>query len=262
MSRSSPIRTQQRGLMAILREVYQHGPGPVGFQTLRKEKWMKRACDVKYYFLTCLFVVCIPLIAIAGDFPFDDIRNAAKEGLKTLLSGSLSSMQQLGFKSQDEVNNAQVGEGFRLYTIHPANLMNESITPEFQNLVTSTDQWQFLVRTGGKAAALLTVDRLNGTWLPTSIGSSALAQALSDVLSAWPSSAGYRCRLIRVYQARSDLIEISRVGRVVGIVPVTSQLTVTKEKAKKAFDPRGMRDAKELLTELRPAVKSNLQSDK
>lgn len=201
-----------------------------------------------------------PCLASGGDAPSDDIKKAAREGVSEILKDSRNGgLHRFGFKSQAEIDYSDLGEGFRIYTIHPENLLNESIPQDLQSLVVPTNQWQFMVVSGNKVYALLTVDLLNGEWKPVSIGSSELAKELSDILHAWPASSGYKYRFIRVYQANSNFIELSQRGKVLGIIPLTSLLAATAGETAYAFDPRDLRDPKEVLPGLRPAVKRNIE---
>jgi hypothetical protein len=210
--------------------------------------------------LVFVFILFIPCFTTAGESPPDDIKKAAKEGVTTFLKDSRSShLRRLGFESQTDVDNAELGEGFQIFTIHPDKLLNESASQELHDLVTPTTQWQFLILARGKANALLTVDLVNEKWTPVSIGSSGLAKQLSDLLVAWPATSGYQYRLIRVYQAQSDFIELSQGGKNIGILPLTSLLTAIKRGARKAFNPHDLRDPKEVLSDLRPVVRKNIQ---
>jgi hypothetical protein len=211
-----------------------------------------------------LFVLALsaPGPSFAGNAPPDDIKRAAGEGIVVFLKDKrMGNLQRLGFQSRAEIDNAALGEGFQIFTIPPDKLLNDSLPQDLPSLVIPTNQWQFLIVSGDKANALLTVDIVDGAWTPVSIGSSGLAQQLAALLAAWPASAGYEYRLIRVYQAKSDFIELSHRGKVVGIVPLTSLLVATSGEAGAAYAPRSLHDPKEVLSELRPVVRRNLQLD-
>lgn len=210
--------------------------------------------------LVFVFILFIPCFTSAGESPPNDIRKAAKEGIAIFLKDSRSSqLHRLGFESQADVDNAELGEGFQIFTIHPDKLLNESASQELYDLVTPTTQWQFLILVRGKANALLTVDLVNGKWTPVSIGSAGLAKQLSDLLSAWPATSGYQHRLIRVYQAQSDFIELSQEGKIIGILPLTSLLAAIQGDARKEFNAHDLRNPKEVLSDLRPVVRKNIQ---
>jgi len=220
-----------------------------------------------YCLLTVLLVLVFSLSALrlanAGDEPSDDIKNAAKEGVNELLKDKRNGgLHRLGFNSQSEIDDADLGAGFQIYTIRPEKLLNETTSLDLHSLLVPTNQWQFMVVSGIKSYALLTVDLFDGKWSPVSIGSSDLAKELSDILKAWPASSGYKYRLIRVYQANSNFIELSQTGKVLGIIPLASFLAATSDVATNAFDPIGLRDPKEVLPSLRPIIKRNLEKNR
>ncbi len=210
-----------------------------------------------------MMLACILFMPGVAAAPPDDINNAARQGIAVLLKESRSShIGRLGFESQADVDNAELGEGFQVFTIQPDKLLDESSSQELSDLVIPTSQWQFLILAKGNAKALLTVDLVNGKWTPVSIGSAGLARQLSDLLTAWPAASGYRYRLVRVYQAQSDFIELSQAGKKIGILPLTSLLAATKKGERKAFNPRDLRNPKEVLSELRPVVRENMRYKK
>jgi hypothetical protein len=81
----------------------------------------------------------------------------------------------------------------------------------------------------------------------------------SKLLEAWPASSGYQYRLISVYQVNAKFIEVSQGDKVIGLVPLVSS-NATMGEPKKEFDPTDIRDAKEVLINLRSAVLRNIQS--
>ena len=220
-----------------------------------------------YYLLTVLLVLVFSLSALrlanAGDDPSDEIKNAAKVGVNEILKDKRNSgLHQLGFMSQDEIDSADMGDGFQIYTITPDKLLNETNPQDLHSLVVPTHQWQFMVVSGIKAYALLTIDFLDGKWKPVSIGSSDLAKELSDILKVWPASSGYEYKLIRIYQANSNFIELSQRGKVLGIIPLTSLLAATTGVTEHGFNPRDLCDSKEVLNGLRPIIKRNLEKSR
>lgn len=212
----------------------------------------------------CLIVFALSLtgLCIAGSSPPDDVKRAAVDGLKAFVKdGRMGKLRQLGFDTQADIDYSALGKGFQIFTIPPDRLLNGSAPQDIQTLAIPTNQWQFQIVTGDKAKALLTVDIVNGVWTTVSIGSSGLAQQLAGFLASWPPASGYDFRLIRVYQAKSDFIELSKGGKVLGIVPLTSLLAATSGGSATAYDPRSLRDPNEVLSNLRPVVKRNLLQD-
>lgn len=211
------------------------------------------------FVLALVLALSAPYLAAAGGPPADDIKKAANEGIAVFLKDSrIGGLNRLGYVSQADIDNAEVGEGFQIFTIHPGKLLDESAPMDFQFLATPTNQWVFLVLTGDKANALLEINFIEGKWTPVGIGASVLAKELSGFLAAWPASSGYSYRFIRIYQATSDLIELSLGGKVLGIIPLTS-LIVKKERTRGVFNLTDLRDPSAVLSGLRPVIKQRIQ---
>ncbi|HEY6872002.1 MAG TPA: hypothetical protein VI298_04645 [Geobacteraceae bacterium] len=207
-----------------------------------------------------IFALSASCLATAGDASFGDLKKAAREGMKAFLRPDrLDYLHYHGFESQADLENAVLGEGFEVFTIPPGKLLDESAPLDLQTLVTSTNSWDFLIVVGKKAKAVVTVGLDGGEWMPLEFGSSELADQLSDFLAAWPASSGYRYRFIRIPSALSGLIELSKEDKVVGIVPLTDFLAMTKGRTTEAFNPSDVRDPKEVLTALRLVVKKSLR---
>lgn len=213
-----------------------------------------------YVLLVVFFALIVPCRAIASEAPSDEIKKAAKEGINVLVKGRQADkrLQDLGFESQSDIDNAELGEGVQIFTILPDKLLDESAPQDLQSLVFPTGQWEFMVQVGGKAKSLLTVDFVDGKWIPVGIGSSMIAKNLGSFLTKWPASSGYQYRFIRVYQGASDFIELSLKGKSVGIIPLSS-LTRTPGRSMGEFNPSDLRDPKEVLSELRPSVKRHIE---
>jgi len=205
-----------------------------------------------------IFVALQISVSVAADIPAD-IKKAADEGINIFLKDPrMTGLQNLGFRSSSEKESAYAGEGFQIFTIPPDRLLNSSFSQDLSNLVVPTNQWQFLVNSNEGAKALLTVDIIDEKWTPVSIGAAGLAKELNMLLKKWPPSQGYQYRLIRVYQAKSDFIELSQAGQVKGIVPLSSLNAVLGGK-KKAFDPTDILGSQQVLDTLRPVVQRNIQ---
>lgn len=213
---------------------------------------------MKKLFCTIISVIFIFALHIslcfAGEVPLD-IRNAADEGIRIFLKDPrITGLQRLGFDSQSDIDDAELGEGFQIFTIHTDKLIDESDLQDISSLATPTNEWQFLVVTGDNADALLTVDLIDDKWIPVSIGFSGLAKELHRILDVWPASSGYRGRLLRIYHTKSEFIEISQGENVVGIISLTSA-NVAMGGQINEFNPLDLHDAKEMVKGLRSSVR-------
>jgi len=186
--------------------------------------------------------------------PAHDIVQAATDGLAIFVKNKPGArIGHFGFASQADIDSAELGAGFQLFTIQP-DLLNASTSLDFQNLVTPINQWWFPIVVGGVNKALLTVALIEGKWTPVGIGASRLGAALAGLTAAWPQAAGYAHRFIRVYQAESDFVEMSQDGSIMGIVPLSSLLRAQKENAELTFDAGVLRGQEEILSDLRAAI--------
>jgi len=229
---------------------------------------MARSIFYKLIFLAAVTMLsCLPFPVLAVDEPPGEVIRAADEGLAIFLKDKPAPARQyLGFEKREDVDSVVLGEGFPIYTIPPATFLKGDFSQSLQSLAVPTGLWQFLVVSGGVPKALLTVDLVNGVWTPVSIGSVGLAREIGALMETWAPSDGYRCRIFRVYQAKSDFAELSKDGRVVGVVPFGSSVAATggttQGGAVKRYSPTTILDAQDLLIGLRSSVVSNLQSDR
>jgi hypothetical protein len=228
---------------------------------------MTRGILCKRVLLAVVMMLCLPLPVFAMDVPPGEVSRAADEGLTTFLKDKPTSARQyLGFQMQEDIDAAVLGQGFPIYTIPPATFLNGDLSQDLQSLIVPTGFWQFLIMSGGATKALLTVAPVNGVWTPVSIGAAGLAREIGTLMETWPPSDGYSYRIIRVYQAKSDFAELFKDGGVVGVVPFGSSLATTRGSAQggavQQYSSTTILYAKDLLISLRPAVISNLQSDR
>ena len=214
-------------------------------------------------FVAILLLVILPSIVAADETPSPEVSLAATLGLRTFM-GKIGSQNSLGFGfvSQTDITEAQLGPSFQIFTIPPDDILNyDPSISDLSSMIIPTNQWQFLIISQGSPRSLLTVDFFNDEWTAVSIGASGLASQLSKITEVWPASAGYRWRLIKVYQAKSDLVEISSGDKVIGIVPLLSG-RVALGFEKQDFDPLDLQVSKNILLNLKPIVEKSLQEEK
>lgn len=154
------------------------------------------------------------------------------------------------------LTGASLQEGFQVYTVSPAALMSGS---DLGANTIPTGQWRFVVSCGQQPMGLLTVAQVEGQWKAVSLGGAGLATEMSRVLKTWSPGNGYNFRFVRVYQAMTDLVEISRVNesREPGYVPLTSARASLGLQGE--FAPGVMLKASEIMTPLRDAVAKNIK---
>jgi hypothetical protein len=75
-------------------------------------------------------------------------------------------------------------------------------------------------------------------------------------MTAWPASAGYSYRYVRALAASTEYMELSKEGKVVGIIPL-SALMAKSGRVAGEIKPVDLRDPQDFLTELRLRFKKN-----
>lgn len=182
-------------------------------------------------------------------------RAAAESGLAGLrgadaaigLASSLANMESA----------STIGQGFQIFTISPQQLASADST-SIPGILTASSLWQFIVMGETQPQALLTVDRVGDQWLAVSLGAAGLAAELVSVIQAWPESSGYSLTFVRVYQAKSDLIVVSKAGTVIGVVPLISA-RIALGIGGEQLDPLSLSDEKVVLSKLKEVVARALQ---
>jgi hypothetical protein len=189
----------------------------------------------------------------------EEVLAAVQEGIQIFVKGlPKQKLPRFGFLNQKDVDDATVGQGFQVFAVSPDNLLSTNETSDnLSSFSVPSNTWQFLITVKGKAVVLLTVDLLDKKWTPVSIGGSELAGQLSKLIETWPASSGYRYRLIRVYQAKSEFIELSTSEKIIGIVPLGSA-RIALGLMKKNFDPADIQDSADMARKIKAVVRKNL----
>ncbi|NVN91059.1 MAG: hypothetical protein HXX11_10710 [Desulfuromonadales bacterium] len=209
--------------------------------------------------LFTLYFIALGQVVQAAESPSADVLRAAEDGLTTFLkSPGVRNLDKLGFSNTQEVDAAVIGQGFRISILAPAKVLASVGDEHLSTLSTPSDTWQFLVLSGGIPKALLTVTLLDGSWTAVSFGAHGLAMELASVLEQWPAS-NFTHTLIRSYQAKSDFIELSDRGTILGVVPLISAREMM---AKPLLAVRALQVGKpgDVLPSLREQVRMNLQN--
>ena len=221
---------------------------------------------MKKFVLTGVIGIGVLLSSIlsssADERPTPQVQAAAQQGIEVFLNHSkVTGLDKIGFATREDIQEASLAEGFRVFTVPPEKLLKEQSVKDFRALSAPLDQWQFIVAAREAPKALITVELTNGVWTPVSIGSAGLAQQLRAVTKSWPASEGYTYRLIRIYQARSEFIELSKGDRLIGIIPMISLHVAIGDRLEK-FDPLEIRDPGEIISDLRQVVKDSMGVEK
>lgn len=184
---------------------------------------MKRTCFPVMTVLAVFLILPMASLWAAEKTPDPVIVEAAHMGIKRFITKSRTTgLHRFGFLTQADADAATLGEGFQVFIVPTQSLLEEQSSVGLPQSAAPTKMWQFLVLSHGKAKAFITVDYTRNQWTPVAIGSTGLAQETAELLEQYPRSAGYHYRFLALYQADSDLIEMSRDEKVLGLVPLAS----------------------------------------
>lgn len=165
--------------------------------------------------LSMMFVFGLS-IGLTAEIPADVLK-AAQEGLQVFKTGQF----EMNWLSSEELAAAQLGYGFQVYTINPEILINDQEL-QLHKMVSPMDLYRFVIMADNKAVSLLTVGKENGVWTTTEFGAAELSREITGMLNAWPTRQGYSHRFIRIYEAKSDLLEISNGAEPMGFTAFES----------------------------------------
>jgi hypothetical protein len=167
-------------------------------------------------------------------------------------------INKYGFSNIKEMDQATLGNPFRVYTLSPEKIINYQKSHNFSSAISPTTMWFFPVLCNGAAKTLLTVDFMGDEWRAVAIGSSGLAKQLGEVIKKWPESEGYGLKFVRVFQARSDLIALSHEGKV-KIKPLNSAEASMQLGKKGISTHERLYDTSEIMQKLSPVVIKNIK---
>jgi len=190
-----------------------------------------------------LLVFFLSAPCIFSQSPPLEVKNAALSGLDEFIEPGMF-----------DGNLVKLGNGFMIHTVNPLSLV-ENRDRTLSALVTPMDVWRFPVFKNDTPAGLLTVEKINGRWEAVSFGGADLSREIVSISEAWRETDGFQFRFIRLYQARSDFMEISSGTQVLGYAPLKSaKMALGLENAtltpnKLLFDSEILLPLKDLVTE-------------
>jgi hypothetical protein len=194
--------------------------------------------------------------------PSEDVVAVAKEViLHHVKNRVVDHLRQYGFESQADIDNAELGEGFREFYIDTNKLQDESAPLDFQSLVfPNSTEWKFPIVANGETKMLVDVRFSDGIWRLGGMGGPAawFGKEMTGLKATWPPSSGYRFRHIRLGRTTS-FIEISKEGKIVGIIPM-STLMAKQGRAQGEFKSEDLRDPQEVLKELQVQINAERNS--
>jgi hypothetical protein len=186
---------------------------------------------------------------------------AAKEALlNEVKNRKIDSLRMYGFESQADIDNARLGEGFREFIIDSSKLLDESTPQDFESIVITNNKWYFPIVANGNIKLLISIGFVDGKWRIAGMQSSGLAREMSGLKATWPATSGYQYRYINGRFISSSFIELSKRGKVVGIISIKT-LYSTPGRIAGEFKPGDLRDPQEILSELRIQINTEQNSE-
>jgi hypothetical protein len=159
-----------------------------------------------------VLLAVLPESVSASERREDDAATAARCGLAHFFGRAVSDgPEKYGFGAGERVDQARVGDPFRLYTITPAALAGYATGDGVSSVLTPTETWFVPVVLGGKIRSILTVDGTGGDCRAVALGKAPLAVELNKVLKRWPNSSGYEIQLVAVFQANAYFFAVPRL---------------------------------------------------
>jgi len=159
----------------------------------------------------------------------------------------------------------RIAGGFEVHTIAPGAIANGR--GDLHAMAQRTGVWRFFVKAGTRTVGLITVEQVEGRWQAVSFGGAGLAQELSDLVAEHGGAGPDSLRFIRVYQAKSDLLEVVSPT---DLQPryallnsardaLTAEIQATTGVTSAAATPR-LRASYELMQPLRNVIQRNLDA--
>ena len=156
-----------------------------------------------------------------------------------------------------DLKEARIAYGFPVYTIDPNELI--AGRREMKAMAKPTGTWRFVITLNDQPIGLATVEQVNGKWETVAYGATVMAKDLDAAMGAYANAEHSNVRVLRIYQAQSDLLEVrSAQDGSARYAPLHSARQSLLLQRKGTGD--GLLDASELLEPLRAAVKKNLDS--
>jgi len=206
-----------------------------------------------------LFLLIFPASSMSGETAPPEVTRAAIDGLGSFLNAiPTSDLRHYGFPNEEELTQSTLGSPFKVYTITPDKILNYKPEVEISSLISPTDLWFFPVLSRGEVRTILTIDKMNGEWKAVAIGSAGLARQLKEVEDKWPESRGYEHKFVRVYQAKSDFVMVSKEGTIKVTLLESARIALKLDQEEKGVYK--LYSPSTVLPQMIPIVRQNVQS--
>jgi hypothetical protein len=186
-----------------------------------------------------------------------DLKQFVQQQMQPTSTGAMREMV-LGVSKPGELADAKVAYGFPIYTVDPKELV--SGRRGMQSLTRATGQYRFMITVGERPVGMATVEKVNGQYQTVAFGAAVLANDVDASMRAHGNADKSNLRFVRVFQARSDLLEVrdQRDGRTRYAPLHSARASLQMAKAGAST----LVDESEVLGPLREAVQANIQEQR
>ncbi len=166
----------------------------------------------------------------------------------------------LDIASLHDLKDAKISYGFAVHTVDPPELL--AGRGNMQSMARHANQWRFVIALHDRPIGLATVEKINGRYQTVAYGGAVLAKDLDAVAVVHGNADKSNLRFMRIYQARSDLIEVTATNGQARFAPLHSarESLLLKQRHKESSD--GLLDESEFMQPLRSAVKQNMAASR
>ncbi len=162
-----------------------------------------------------------------------------------------------------DLKSASISYGFPVYTIDPPDML--AGRGSMRAMAKPVNEWRFVIMLGQRAIGLATVEKINGHFETVAYGAAVLAKDLDAAASYYGNADKSNLRFLRIYQARSDLLEVAGQDGVARFAPLHSarESLMLQQRANKEGKPGAdLLEESDLLQPLRSAVKQNMAASR
>lgn len=165
----------------------------------------------------------------------------------------------LDISDLNDLTEATISYGFPVYTVDPVDLIKGR--GSMQSMAKATSQWRFVITLRNRPIGLATVERNDGRFETVAYGAGVLAKDVDALMGFHGNTDKSNLRFVRIYQARSDFLEVGGQDGRARFAPLHSARESLLLKQRATKEGRGadeLLDEAELLEPLRTAVKQNM----
>ena len=160
----------------------------------------------------CLLAGLLLLSGVPHAEPVPEgVAAAAEAGLERFLPKIPAGEEAFfAFADRDEIDRATLGEPFRVFTLHPQDVIDFADGRAGEPAIRETQLCQFPVMCDGTARTLLTVDWHRGQWAAVDLGGRSPGPELIQLRAEYPPEEGYALTYVHVFQTGSQFILLKR----------------------------------------------------